>query len=1694
MPMVVPFVVTAITAVTSAVVAAGPIAVAAFNIANVALVAGGVMAAADALTPKVPSSGAAIEWTANPDAPMHFAAGRVGVAGQIVHNAVYGPDQMFVGFVNIVSAAGPIKGWVGFKADDAYVSFDGAGKAINTHYANVMWRTTRNGRQDGTDTALASPAGLKDNAAMPNWGSSYKLPGKACYMLTLAENSKRSAYKGKVPTGVNTIEGLFGWDPRLDSTYPGGFGPCRLNDPSTWVYLTNPILWALKWTLGLWEGPTGKGAPQVDYQVGGIGAKLSGIDVKSFVEAANVADANGWQVAAWPSTDDSKAKVLDSFLQAGGAIYAEKAGRIACVHRAAPRASIVTITGADTAGPIEIDTAASRINRINTIRPRYWSEAHDWQMTAADPVTADAWRAEDGGTRTRGVDYPYVPSAKQARELAALDAANTREGIQGVIPLRPYMQGLEPGDCITITEPDFVLNGLKCLLLEVQDENESDIIRATFVSETDGKFPFAFGQTTVAPEGPTLVPTDPTLVSPPLPEDWVIAPRPPAPDGTQVPGFDLSGVVSNATADAMLVSWREVAEGEDPALEPLFQSEDGEILPGWVDAGVWPPTTRTVSIQGPQSGAVVWLAIRYKRGNNYSAAVLTGPLTAGTMASSPVIDTEAPATPAPPTLSSTTTIANGAPTSAIAATWTANTEDDLNGYEVEVTNLGFTVVDYVATNAWRRNAVIGQSYAIRVRALDKAGNRSDWTVVQSITAAPDTTPPGLPTAVSILPGLSGFSIRCAAPNDADVATIELYENTTNNSATATLVTSVPARPGFAAQLSRVGLNAGDVRWYFLRAVDSSGNRSGLTTGAQGVIPRVNVTDLASTLTAPFLAANNTEATLLAGGDSTGKLYLNTTDRKLYRGTGGATWTRAADGADLTLDSISTGVLKAGVVATRELATDAVDARVLKAREIYAEHVALGTLTGDLFVAKTITTDLLAVTGALPVGLTMGPGGATIGQMNTTQQAVLAMQSDAVLSRGEKPALVRQYAEMSSEYLSLTSMAASLALSSTGFVTAFNAVTTYLAGLTPPWNDTSQDTTIDPAVFNARFNDYATAREDLSRRAAIVDPAGRINGGSTTILPGKILLAGASTLASWQYGGDATQMNGGAIATNTIAANKAVIGSRGVTFDRFNFSTSGNTLTWGNGRVAYIADSGAPTAFDIPGGSYVYSASGGDVTYLYWTQGAGSLATTKSLAVATTNAVLIGAYYGGSTFTATYGRTMIDGDHINVTTLSAISADIGNITAGKVGNAAGTTFLDLTNGRQQFQLGAYVWRQGAIGSGVLAWFGPASIAIGSETRTNGGFALGTDGVVYYGSAPLDPGAGGDLVVDSNIGQTKAGSGYGMIAGSGWQTLSSVTLTGVTAGEMIIASQEWGVPSISGSSFNGEVRLVDGATVIAGPEPLFIGNLSATDPVFFNGIAVGSGSRTYAIQARQLSGGALNSGTGAYSFARMASATTSSAGLMSSTQAQQLATLVAGGGGVSLATTPPPAIGSASVGTGTTAARADHSHAHGNQGGGSQHAVAVPGGASGFLSGTGAYYLNTVTPSNDANSLVWRDAGANSSFNSVFGAGAFYAPAFTVTSDEKTKKNIVDLDDALNLVLGLRPRRYEKRKTGDKAFGFVAQEIDTVLPESVWAKPDGELSVEYGTISAVLAGAIQELAMQVRDLQLQLDQTQPQGEPS
>ena len=228
------------------------------SVAFNALTSLAISSALSVFSPTVGASARQVEFVIDPDGPIPFAAGRVGVSGSVVHRDTFGPDLMYYGIPFVLSGAGPITAIESFMADDYPMAFDANGGATTEPYRQELYFRSVLGFQPAP-VALTTPGGLKKGATLPGWTAAHKLSGKAAGLIVMAENSKGSAF----PTGeikpLIQLLGLKGWDPTLDSTYPGGDGPCRLNDASTWVTLTCPILWGLKWALGLWEGPSLKG-------------------------------------------------------------------------------------------------------------------------------------------------------------------------------------------------------------------------------------------------------------------------------------------------------------------------------------------------------------------------------------------------------------------------------------------------------------------------------------------------------------------------------------------------------------------------------------------------------------------------------------------------------------------------------------------------------------------------------------------------------------------------------------------------------------------------------------------------------------------------------------------------------------------------------------------------------------------------------------------------------------------------------------------------------------------------------------------------------------------------------------------------------------------------------------------------------------------------------------------------------------------------------------------------------------------------------------------------------------------------------------------------------------------------------------------------------------------------------------------
>lgn len=154
--------------------------------------------------------------------------------------------------------------------------------------------------------------------------------------------------------------------------------------------------------------------------------------------------------------------------------------------------------------------------------------------------------------------------------------------------------------------------------------------------------------------------------------------------------------------------------------------------------------------------------------------------------------------------------------------------------------------------------------------------------------------------------------------------------------------------------------------------------------------------------------------------------------------------------------------------------------------------------------------------------------------------------DGWLSKSEKPAIIRDYSEIISEKTGtkgLDAQASTFSVDPSAYDAAVQALTDYLSGLTPPWNDTSQDTELpDPSQLNQKFADVYTSRQLLQN-------------GITAKAATQALWTGVSGTGKPQdnatYGATSDQVS--AINNAQLAANNAAVDAAAAKADLAKFS-------------------------------------------------------------------------------------------------------------------------------------------------------------------------------------------------------------------------------------------------------------------------------------------------------------------------------------------------------------------------------------------------------------------------------------------------------------------------------------------------------------------------------------------------------------
>ena len=102
------------------------------------------------------------------------------------------------------------------------------------------------------------------------------------------------------------------------------------------------------------------------------------------------------------------------------------------------------------------------------------------------------------------------------------------------------------------------------------------------------------------------------------------------------------------------------------------------------------------------------------------------------------------------------------------------------------------------------------------------------------------------------------------------------------------------------------------------------------------------------------------------------------------------------------------------------------------------------------------------------------------------------------------------------------------------------------------------------------------------------------------------------------------------------------------------------------------------------------------------------------------------------------------------------------------------------------------------------------------------------------------------------------------------------------------------------------------------------------------------------------------------------------------------------------------------------------------------------------------------------------------------GSVTATSFNYSSDQNLKKDISTLINPIETVKSLRGVDFNWKETGKKDVGFIAQEVEEVLPELVHTNEEsGMKSVQYGNIVPVLVEALKEQQEQIDALREELE---------
>lgn len=467
-----------------AVAGAGIAGIGSFAAIGTALsVASGAISLVSSVTAKPPRvQGSVSQLIIDPNAAQPYVMGEAYFAGVLRHRTGYGGtvdgvENPYLFDVVVYGGGGP------YESITPQIQF----AAVPAWYSGYLATDTQLG-------ACPEASALTGSYGTPSgWGASYKLSGQAAIAWNYKFDKKGKKFASGLPQTGALIEGAKVYDPRLDSTFPGGSGSHVLGDETTYTYSENPALHAGTYAYGRYQN--GK-------RVLGIGLPADGIDWQVVAAWANVCDANGWTISGVAFEPGDKGQNLIDICAAGGGEPVP--GGTLSFRYHAPVVALDDLTEADIADEdMRVVAMQSYRDRINVVIPKYRSPDHNWEMVQAEPISDPDFVTEDGEERPIEWPFNFCKSADQAAQLAAYRLFDARELHPIELTCLPRMRSYRPGDCLHLDLPQLGLD-TDAIILQREIDPASMKVKLTLIGETPAKHAWALGLTGDAPPTPAI--------------------------------------------------------------------------------------------------------------------------------------------------------------------------------------------------------------------------------------------------------------------------------------------------------------------------------------------------------------------------------------------------------------------------------------------------------------------------------------------------------------------------------------------------------------------------------------------------------------------------------------------------------------------------------------------------------------------------------------------------------------------------------------------------------------------------------------------------------------------------------------------------------------------------------------------------------------------------------------------------------------------------------------------------------------------------------------------------------------------------------------------------------------------------------------------------------------------------------------